>query len=32
LPDVFAVDPDGACEPIAVIDLAHNRTQQFTFE
>lgn len=28
----LAVDPDGACEQIAVIDLAHNRTQQFTFE
>jgi hypothetical protein len=28
----LAVDPDGACQQIAIIDLAHNRTQQVTFE
>jgi Tol biopolymer transport system component len=28
----ISVDPDGACQQIAIIDLAHNRTQQITFE
>jgi eukaryotic-like serine/threonine-protein kinase len=28
----LAVDPDGACQQIAIIDLAHNQTQQITFE
>lgn len=28
----LTVDPDGACQQIAIIDLAHNRTQQITFE